>query len=336
MEQTIGPERVATLIQKRAGVLSAMQKSEEAGRVFSKHWGRLGNDLRATLEGSAPSSHQASNEAVRVAEYWCELDSVAGSVETRLQALPGRVRSFFAAAPELKKANDHLGFVMRELIIRHRRDTEFRRYRVGHEYPSIEGNELRPDQHQLHTARGSELPSNTELAQFLLMKVVASATHGRRKAALGMDITGAYSTLWNSNEGRKAVAAAEKNEAESYFRLLGKLTGGHGLPNRADRSHPKVSLAVQTALDCWKRDEKTLIFCFRIQTATVLRDLISNEIEQHIASVSAVDSKPASGGRIKTSHFFSFKPVVDVLARGDLRISRQIQRQRIGFRPIRS
>ena len=54
------------------------------------------------------------------------------------------------------------------------------------------------------------------------------------------------------------------------------------------------------------------------------------------AVVSAVDSKPASGGRIKTSHFFSFKPVVDVLARGDLRISRQIQRQRIGFRPIRS
>src|SRR5271165_3116412 len=43
-------------------------------------------------------------------------------------------------------------------------------------------------------------------------------------------------------------------------------------------------------------------------------------------SVSAVDSKPASGGRIKTSHFFSFKPVGDVLARGDLRISRQIQR----------
>jgi hypothetical protein len=42
--------------------------------------------------------------------------------------------------------------------------------------------------------------------------------------------------------------------------------------------------------------------------------------------LSAVDSKPASGGRIKTSHFFSFKPVVDVLARGDLRISRQIQR----------
>ena len=37
--------------------------------------------------------------------------------------------------------------------------------------------------------------------------------------------------------------------------------------------------------------------------------------------VSAVDSKPASGGRIKTSHFFSFKPVGVVLARGDLRFS---------------
>src|ERR1700738_1511097 len=32
------------------------------------------------------------------------------------------------------------------------------------------------------------------------------------------------------------------------------------------------------------------------------------------------------GGRFKTSHFFSFEPVVDVLARGDLGDSLQIQR----------
>jgi hypothetical protein len=37
-----------------------------------------------------------------------------------------------------------------------------------------------------------------------------------------------------------------------------------------------------------------------------------------IPDTSAVDSKPTSGGRIKTSHFFSFKPIEVVLARGDL------------------
>jgi hypothetical protein len=34
--------------------------------------------------------------------------------------------------------------------------------------------------------------------------------------------------------------------------------------------------------------------------------------------MSAVESKPAGDGRIKTSHFFLFKPVEDVLARSDL------------------
>jgi hypothetical protein len=288
MERTIGAERVDALRQKRALVLSAMEKSEKAGRAFSKLWGRLGDDLRATLDEPTLNGHHAPDEAKRlgqrVAEYWGELVSAAGSLEQRLQALPGRVRPFFAAALDLKKANAELGDVMRELVIRHRRDTEYRRYRVGHEYPSVEGVELRPDQHQLHAARGSVLPADAELAQFLLMKVVASATCGRRKTALGMDVTGAYSTLWNSNEGKKALAAAAQNEAQPYFRLLAKLTGGRSIPNRFDRLHPKVRLAVQAAMDCWERDEKTLIFCFRVPTATVLRNLISKEIERHIAS----------------------------------------------------
>jgi len=37
--------------------------------------------------------------------------------------------------------------------------------------------------------------------------------------------------------------------------------------------------------------------------------------------VPAVESKPASDGRIKTSHFFTFKSVGDVLARNDLTVS---------------
>ena len=36
-----------------------------------------------------------------------------------------------------------------------------------------------------------------------------------------------------------------------------------------------------------------------------------------LAGLSAVESKPASDGRIKTSHFFLFKPGGDILARSD-------------------
>jgi hypothetical protein len=288
LEQTIGTERVAELRRKRGLVLCAMEKSENAGREFSKLWGRLADDLRSTLgETQSIFGHGAAEGdrlTQQVAVYWRELISAGGYIGLRLQALPGRVRPFFAAALELRKANSELGDTMSELVIRHRRDTAHRSYRVGHEYPPIEGEPLRPDQHQLHAARGSELPPDAELAQFLLMKVVASATRGHRKTALGMDVTGAYSTLWNSSEGKKAVAAAAKNEAQSYFRLLAKFTGGKGIPNRSDPQHPKIRLAVQDAVERWDRDEKTLIFCFRIPTATVLRDLISEQIEKRIAS----------------------------------------------------
>jgi hypothetical protein len=44
-----------------------------------------------------------------------------------------------------------------------------------------------------------------------------------------------------------------------------------------------VRLAVKSAIECWERDEKHLIFCFRLPTATVLRELISKEIENRIA-----------------------------------------------------
>ena len=288
MERTIGPSRVEALRHKRTLIQKAMEESEAAGRSFSRLWGRLAHDLRVVLGHSPAHGHEVADEADKltnaVAGYWSELDSAPGSVNERLQFIPGRVRPFFHAAILLQAANTRLGEVMSALVIRHRRDTAHRRYRVGREYPPVEKEPLRPDQHQLHAARGSALESDAELAQFLLMKVVASATRGRRKTALGMDVTGAYSTLWNSSEGRKAVSAATQNEAQAYFRILSKLTGGAGIPNECDHLHPKVRLAVRAAIKCWGRDEKHLIFCFRLPTATVLRDLISEEIENRIAS----------------------------------------------------
>jgi hypothetical protein len=286
MASTIGVTRVEELQRRRKAVLSAMETSEDAGKAFSRLWGRLGDDLRATLSGSPLPDQPAAEESEQltrlIAGYWHELDSKSGSMEQRLQALPGRLRPFFAAVFGLKRANARLSELMRELVIRHRRGTTHRRYRIGREYPPKHGDLLRPDQHQLHAARGSTLPTEAELSQFLLMKVVASATRGRRKTALGMDVTGAYSTLWNSREGKKAVMAAAQNEAAAYFPILRRLTGGRAVPNSMDSKHPKVRLAISAALDLWDHDEKTLIFCFRLPTAIVLRDLISREIEKRI------------------------------------------------------
>lgn len=282
MKETIGSQRVEAFQTQRGLVLKAMEKSEATGKLFSKLWGRLADDLGASFNVTESSGQMLAVESTRLTEhvssYWESLMAEGGSQNERLQSLPGRVRPFFKAALDLKEANIQLSDVMRRFVIRHRRNTKHRRYLIGKEYPRKDGETLRPDHHQLHDARGSSLPSDAELAQYLLMKVVASATRGRRKTALGMDVTGAYSTLWSSSEGKKAVKAAAQNEDKSYFPLLRKFTVGK------DYAHPKVRTMVETSLELWKRGEKALIFCFRIPTATALRDLISKEIEKQIGS----------------------------------------------------
>ena len=186
MEKTIGKDRVEEVKRRLNEVLKAMGKSEDAGRKFSMLWGRLADDLRtidteAKLAGLSASEERTKFER-QVEEYWRNLKADgSGNSEVVLSNIPGRVRPFFDAAIKLKHANQQLGAVMRKLVVRHRREIAHRRYRVGHGYPPRSAESERPDQHQLHAARGSQLPSETELAQFLLMKVVASATRGKTK-----------------------------------------------------------------------------------------------------------------------------------------------------------
>jgi hypothetical protein len=289
LEPTIGKTRVEALRARLQSVLSAMERSENAGNGFSQLWGHLADDLRSIGATERLSVQSIAEERIQfeqqIADYWQQL-SKAGEdkLQSHLNTIPGRLRPFFDAALGLKAANERLGTAMRQLVVRHRRAVSHRRYRVGHEYPCEKEDCQRPDQHQLHAARGSALPPDTELAQFLLMKVVAAATRGKRKTALGMDVTGAYSTLWNSSEGKKALIAASQNESTKYFPTLARLTGGKSEPNKMDAVHPKVRVAVETAIQRWERDEKTLIFCFRIPTAAVLHRLISNEIENRISA----------------------------------------------------
>ena len=47
-------------------------------------------------------------------------------------------------------------------------------------------------------ARRACIPPHAELAQYLLMKVVADSSKGKYRTTLGMDLTGCYATLWES------------------------------------------------------------------------------------------------------------------------------------------
>ncbi|HMF57733.1 MAG TPA: C-terminal helicase domain-containing protein, partial [Pyrinomonadaceae bacterium] len=193
---------------------------------------------------------------------------------------PGPLRPFFARALDLQASNERLMRAMRQLIIRHRRGVAHRRVWVGREYPPRPDTTARPDQHLLHLAPGSTIPPNAELAQYLLMKVVAEASRGKHRTTLGMDLTGCYSTLWRSKEGIKATGAAMSGYSNRLLLLLQQVTGYRSSgENREDENHPKVRLVVEEVLDRWQRGEKSLIFCFRIPTAETLSRLLSRGVD---------------------------------------------------------
>ncbi len=197
--------------------------------------------------------------------------------------MPGALRPFIAKAVQLQDANIRLHEVMAPLIIRHRRRTEHRRYWVGTEYPpAINGYVFRPDRSQLHLAPGQPMPAHGELAQYLLMKVVAEISRGKHRTTLGMDLTGCYTTLWQSREGTKAAETALQSGQPNLLAILKRITGYGHEDNPRDAEHPKVETVVAETLQRWDQGEKSLIFCFRVPTAETLHRLLSRGVDQRL------------------------------------------------------
>ncbi|MEI8014077.1 MAG: helicase-related protein, partial [Nitrospira sp.] len=137
-----------------------------------------------------------------------------------------------------------------------------------------------PDQSQLHLTPGQVMPPRAELAQYVLMKVVAELGQGTKRTALGMDLTGCYTTLWQSKEGAKALARSSSGKDSAIVNLLKRLTGEGVSPNAQDAHHPKMQTVVEEVLKRWERGEKSLVFCFRIPTARTLNRLLKDGVSQ--------------------------------------------------------
>jgi hypothetical protein len=288
MEPAVGAERVESLRERRDRLAEAMNASEEAGRDFSREWGALTEQFArldprfSTLPGRLPAEEDLRTQEIE--RHWRVLR--AASREGRkevLQEAPGALRPFFARAVELHDANRRLQDVMAPLILRHRRQTEHRRYWVGREYPpDASGQSSRPDRSQLHLAPGQPMPPHGELAQYLLMKVVAEISRGKHRTTLGMDLTGCYTTLWQSREGSKAVETALQAGQHNLLDLLKRITGYGQEDNPRDAKHPKVETVVEEVLRRWDQGEKSLVFCFRVPTAKTLYRLLSQAVEKRL------------------------------------------------------
>ncbi len=288
MEPAIGSDRVHHLRALREKIQNATAASEAAGVAFSSEWGSLPEQFARidprfdSANGMLPGTTDPRTEVL--SRLWKELEATETNGETGgLARVPGDLRRFFARALELQASNGQLRNAMRTLIIRHRRPIGHRRVLIGREYPATADGSTRPDQHLLHLAPGACIPPHSELAQYLLMKVVADSSRGKHRTTLGMDLTGCYTTLWESREGARAAEAATAGNNQRLFRILQQVTGHRdGKENREDHRHPKLQLVLEEVLRRWDHGEKSLIFCFRVPTAKTLARLLADEVGQRL------------------------------------------------------
>jgi hypothetical protein len=201
------------------------------------------------------------------------------AIESTLAGIDPDIRGFLREALRLYVFNADLSCELGKLVIRHRRRTDHRLFRVGNEYELDSVTTLsRPDAHVLHAAPGLDIRGEAELPQYLLMRCVSEMKGGKGRSSLGSDLTGCYSTLHESSEGRNIQSSLKESPVgRLYLALLSSMVS-----RREDPKHPKLSRVVSEAVQHWRSGEKVLIFCFRINTAERLRDIIGQRIGEEL------------------------------------------------------
>lgn len=259
-----------------------LDNAEHSSRRFAKAWAKL---PAATSENIADTWASAPllDARTRITHLCAAADAVDATELERIVTaatchLDPDVRSFFAEAVRLFAHNRNLSEEMGKLVVRHRRKTDHRIVRSGEEYVHPALADVRHDRHVLHASAGMDVTGEGELPHYLLMRCISDAKSHRGRSSLGSALTGCYSTLLESAEGKKVKEWLASNpDSATHFELLLEL-----VDRRHDPRHPKFAAAVERALTAWHEGEKTLIFCFRTNTAERLRDVLHDRISREL------------------------------------------------------
>lgn len=280
-------ERREKLRQYREDVIRpVLQNSERASKRFSKAWTRLPQRLKTDdlmQVWMSPSLSSARQHLQQLAEDEGAVNEQDGRfqqvVNGGLAGIDPDLRQLMREALRLYAYNSDLSVEMGKLVIRHRRETGHRLFRVGMEYAlPQERVAARPDGHLLHQAPGLDVRGDGELPHYLLMRCVSEMKGGRGRSSLGSALTGCYSTLLHSAEGRNIQKRLkDSSDGHKYLNLLmGMVTEDQ------DEDHPKVRQVVDAVLQRWQDGEKVLLFCFRVNTAERLRVIIDKRIRSEL------------------------------------------------------
>lgn len=258
----------------------ALAHAEQTSRQFSKVWSRVALSSAAIEElwnSRALLTARTRLHQVKASNGndHAEIQSIARDAVANLDP---EHRVFFKQALMLNALNERLSCALGKVVIRHRRHTEHRLTLVGEEYAIPDRAKNRQDRHTLHAAPGLDVRGDGELPHYLLMRCITAVKQGNGRTSLGSALTGCYSTLLESAEGRqlqKKFRSAPDSTAH-FETLFGMVRG------KDDPKHPKLSKVVESVIKSWRDGEKTLIFCFRINTAQRLREIIAAQIRAEL------------------------------------------------------
>lgn len=276
--------RTERLDQHRENVIRpVLENAERQSRVFAKAWARLPTAATRELERAwfSPALGDARRELARIANLQGVVEEpvLERIVEGAVIGTDPDIRDILREALRLYTYNQDLSQELGVLVIRHRRRTDHRLVRIGSEFDAqTELVHKRPDRHLLHAAPGLDVRGEGELPHYLLMRCVSEMKQGKGRSSLGSALTGCYSTLLESAEGKTVRSKlVHGGDGSVYLDLLLGMVGA-----AQDPEHPKVRAVVRSVVEAWRSGEKSLLFCFRVHTARRLKEILDGLIRDEL------------------------------------------------------
>jgi hypothetical protein len=273
----------ATAEHREKVLTPVLETAASQSRVFAKAWSRLAPGMMGPLEtawmsDSLRQTREALGEHASLPGP-ADRKVVDRIVEAAVIAFDPDLREILREGLRLDTYNEDLSQELGTVVVRHRRKTDHRLVRVGGEYAYDAATvSRRPDAHVLHAAPGLDVQGDAELPHYLLMRCVSEMKKGRGRSALGSALTGCYSTLFQSAEGRGVRTRLGSGSVGGvYLELLAGM-----VTEKNDPEHPKVKAVVDAVMNAWRAGEKTLIFCFRTHTARRLQIILNERIQAEL------------------------------------------------------
>jgi hypothetical protein len=265
-------------------VRPVLERAAATSRALSSAWARLpariGTEhLAEAWDSPALVAARARLHELAHGHGAIDQGTCAALIEEAVAPLDPDLRALLREALRLFVYNADLSAELGRLVIRHRRATDHRLVRVGEEIRlAIPEVASRPDRHGLHAAQGLDVRGEGELPHYVLMRCVSEMKRGKGRSSLGGDLTGCWSTLLHSAEGRAVKTnLGASPHGRLYLDLLTDL-----VDESRDPQHPKMRTAVDTVLEAWRAGEKSLVFCFRTHTADRLRQILDERIRAEL------------------------------------------------------